>query len=152
MTKQEMIDLITARYHMVDTPALQDGQSIAGMNFYIMPAYNLTAEGITRLNIGFAIEEEGGAGEAAHWIERDPATLPTGSQFTADIQAFIEAKIADSTILSGFVSRIDAANEKAYAWVVRDLGGTITESRVLLYRDGLNIAFMLIDIVVNTGD
>lgn len=152
MTKQEFLDALAVTYHQVGVPVLDNDRSQSGINIYNVIAYDLTAEGMRPLNVGFAVDDESGPAEAAYFLDRDPAAVPVGQQFITDVQAFVAAKIADSTIEAAQVTWSDSVAEKATAWVWRDIAGQLTEEKYLLFRDGGgDIAFDQVDVVVFVG-
>lgn len=135
-TKQEFLDLLAARYRVVGSPALQ--REVGGVKIYTVEVLDLpAADSLTRLNIGFMVEDEGGPAEAAYWTDRDPETSPPKATFIADVETYIAGKIVAGVIEAAFLDTVDLANEKATAYAYVDVAGSLQEKKALLRRDGL---------------
>ena len=144
MTKQELLAALALKFHAVGSETLQvtDG----AIKLYSVPVFDKSGDNLVRRNEDFFVEDEGSASEAAYWSGGEPGLGAFPGAFSADAEAFIDAKIADATILAGFVLNLDEENEVATAVGYVDQAGVISEVKVVLSRDGSgNVQFATID-------
>ncbi len=114
MTKQELLDALALKFHIVLGEQLRNTEG--NVNFYLIGVFDrdLTLETVTRKNIGFFVEDEGQPAEAAFWNKAEPKlTPPSPPQFSVDVDDFIAAEITTKRFLSADITKLDLRNEKA---------------------------------------
>jgi len=112
MNKSELLTALGVIYDAVGVP-VQQPISEGNINAYQVQGYLASGDIMNRRSVYFFVIDEGLPGEAAYWAAHEPEKPTPSSQFVQDVEAFLAAKIADSTIELAIITGIDEANERA---------------------------------------
>jgi len=152
MKKQDLLDVLAAKYHKIGDATKQAGAEVEIQPYRVM-VHKLNGENLNRFTVSFFVEKEGTVDEAAYWNGKEPETVGAGAVFQADVSAYIKAKITDDTFKSAFGSNMDLVSERALMWVHRvDGTGQLLEEKIVLFRDGAVINHTKIDVVVKIAE
>ena len=100
MTKQQLLDILVARFYKVPTPNLTDEKF--GIKEYNMYPWVKEGDQIYKQYVSFCVEDEGGAGESAYWSGQEPRPAPIET-FTTRALVYIKEKITDGTVKFAYI-------------------------------------------------
>jgi hypothetical protein len=130
MNKTELLQALSSKFYRVETPTEQ--QDYGNLKYYLVKVYDLVGDGLRDSNIAFYVENEGQGNEAAYWSPAEPKPDSPIATFQQEINTYISAKVADSTIEAAFPELVDISNEVAVYHVVMP---NLTEKRLFVDKD-----------------
>jgi hypothetical protein len=139
MIKQEILDALAGKFFKIGGITEAAGDTALGLKLYQVIAYDKTPDGeLNRRDIGFYVENEGEANEVAYWKDNEPKKgLSASVAFTHEVRDYISSKIADKTIVGGFIENTAGENEVAVVTIYKQEASKILEKRILVNRDSL---------------
>jgi len=139
MTKQELLTKLTQKFHKVRTPEKQRTED--GINWYIVGVYDRQGDRMVRKNVGFYVENEGTANEAAYWLNSDPTDTPApATTFASQVTSYLDNKIKAGVIVGAIVERASENPASAIVRIYIRQSGGIVEKRALVYPKGTGLA------------
>lgn len=140
MTKAELMAALEAKSEVISIASISQPQVMAdGNNRYLVNIKVSTDNNsINYINRAFYVDDEGGAGEAAYWENKEPYPTQTPlDTFRTKVEAKIEEKIADNTINGATIIEINEPNRTAYVRGITPTGSLITAFITDSNNDGM---------------
>jgi len=138
MTKQELLGKLAQKFHKVQIP--QEQRKEDGITWYVVGVYEKNGDRMVRRNIGFYVENEGTANEAAYWLNSDPVTTPTAPvTFAQQVTDYLNNKIKAGVVVGAIVESVSQNPANAVVKVYIRKSGGIIEQRALVYQKGTTL-------------
>lgn len=150
MNKSDLLTVLANTFYHVGDPA--QVATFGNLQRYSVQAFDRADDILRAVSVDFYVLDEGQPGETAFWNIRTPSSQNQES-FASLAGAYIASKVADGTIVAGFITAMDEANERAVAWAYVTQQANINEVKALLRRSGPGgpITHTVINTVIQTG-
>lgn len=131
MTKQELLNSLTGKYAKIGEP--QKVEDTFGVATYDVPVFTINEDGSAlKKTVSFYVSDEATAEETASLRQVEKEVNP----FTGEVDALIQAKIADKTILKGIREETNEENQFAIVKAYMVVNNVVVVKNFFVYNDG----------------